>query len=120
MEIFCRVYEAAKTVSHQFMVVFHFPPESPITSADIEDDIAEAVGNELDDPYADHVVDGNEIGDSIDVFMASCNPEAAFSLCRPMLKRLGLLETTVVAFRAYSGGAFQVLHPLNFNGEFTV
>ena len=104
-------------MSHPFTIVFHFPAESALTSADIEDDIAEALSNEHDDLTADHVVDGNEIGDAIDVFVATRDPQAAFALCQPMLERLGLLETVVVAWRR-DGGEFLVIHPPGFSGPF--
>jgi hypothetical protein len=105
-------------MSHPYTVVFHFPPESPLTSADIEDDIAEALGNEGDDPTADHVVDGNEIGDAIDIFVLSCDPDAAFAMCRPMLEQHGLIDTVIVAYRREGSGEFTVVHPPDFKGEF--
>ena len=103
---------------HPYTVIFHFPPESPLTSADIEDDIAEAVGNERDDPNADHVVDGNEIGDAIDIFVQSRDPNAAFALCRPMLEQNGLLDAVIVAYGPSGTGPFSVIHPPDFKGEF--
>ena len=105
-------------MAHPFVIVFHFPAESPLTSADIEDDIAEALGNELDDPDADHLVDGNEIGEAIDIFVMTRDPASAFSLCRPMLEQMGLLETVVVASRRTGEGDFKVIHPPNFSGQF--
>jgi hypothetical protein len=105
-------------MSHPYVVVFHFPPESPLTSADIEDDIAAALGNEQGDLNADHVLDGNEIGDAIDIFVWSRDPNAAFALCRPMLKQHGLLETTIVAHAPNGSGPFTIIHPQDFEGEF--
>jgi hypothetical protein len=116
----CRLLDDPRiAMSHPFRVVFHFPAESPLTIADIEDDIAEALGNETDDPSADHMVDGNEIGKAIDIFVATCDPNAALELCRPMLERMGLLDTVVVAWRPADGGAFSVIHPPGFAGQFT-
>jgi hypothetical protein len=103
---------------YPYILVFHFPPESPLASADIEDDIAEAVGKNFGDPSADHRVDGNEIGDAIDIFVLSHNPNAAFALCRPMLERQGLLDTVVVAYGPNGSGPFTVIHPPDFKGEF--
>ena len=105
-------------MSHPYTVIFHFLPESPLTSADIEDDIAETLGNEGDDPTADHVVDGNEIGDAIDIFVLSCDPDAAFAMCRPMLEQLGLLDTVIVAYGPGGAGPFTVIQPPDFKGEF--
>ena len=67
-----------------------------------------------------HVVDGNEIGDAIDVFVASRDPVAAFAMCRPMLGRLGLIDTVVVAHAPDGAGPFTVIHPADFAGVFTV
>jgi hypothetical protein len=103
---------------HAYTVVFHFPQESRLTSADIEDDIAEAVGNKLDDPNADHVVDGNEIGEGIDIFLWSRDPNAALALCRPILAKQGLLGTVVVAYASEPRGPYTVIHPPDFKGDF--
>jgi hypothetical protein len=107
-------------MAHPFTIVFHFTAESPLTSADIEDDIAEALGNERDDLTADHLVDGNEIGDAIDIFVLTRDPHAAFALCRPMLERMGLLDTVVIAWRATGCGEFSVICPQGFSGSFTL
>jgi hypothetical protein len=106
-------------MAHPYVLVFHFPAESGLESADIEDDIAEAVGDRGDDPNAPHIVDGNEIGDAIDVFVLSRDPQAAFQLCEPMLRRMGLIGTVVAAYRATEGGKFNVIHPPDFKGAFT-
>ena len=108
------------TIPHPYTVNFHFPPESPLTSADIEDDIAEALGSSGDDRNADHVVDGNEIGDAIDIFAGSRDPYAALALCRPMLADKGLLDTVVVAYGPNGSGPFTVIHPADFTGKFTI
>jgi hypothetical protein len=100
------------------MLVFHFPAESPLTSADIEDDLAEALDNERDDFRADHVVDGNEIGDAIDIFVLTRDPLAAFQLCQPLLQKQGLLDTMIAAYRNIQGGDFVVIHPAGYRGDF--
>jgi hypothetical protein len=105
---------------HPFILVLHFPPESPLTSADIEDDIAEAVGNPQDDEHADHIVDGNEIGDAIDIFVFTRDPAVAFELCKPLLQRAGLLDTMIAATRSVDGESFEVLHPPTYKGEFNL
>jgi hypothetical protein len=105
-------------MSHPYVVIFHFPRESPLTSADVEDDIAAALGNERDNMNEDHVVDGNEIGDAIDIFVRSRDPNAAFAMCRPMLRQKGLLETAVVAYGPNGSGPFTVIHPADFKGQF--
>ena len=104
-------------MSHPHILIFHFPPESPLTSADIEDDIAAAVGNERDDPDTDHVVDGNEIGDGVNIFVWSPIRSPALELCRPMLAKQGLLETVVVAYGPNGSGPFTVIHPPDFRGD---
>ena len=103
---------------HPFILVLHFPPESPLTSADLEDDIAEAIGNPQDDENADHIVDGNEIGDAIDIFVFTRDPEVALELCRPLLQKAGLLDTMIAATRKVDGERFEVLHPSTYQGEF--
>ena len=106
------------TTPHAYMLVFHFPPQSPLTSADIEDDIAEAIHNEDDDPNADHFVDGNEIGEAIDIFVATRDPSAAFKLCEPLFERLKVIDTMIAAHRPADGGDFTVIHPPGFIGDF--
>jgi hypothetical protein len=103
---------------HPFILVLHFPPQSPLTSADIEDEIAEAIGNPLDDQNADHIVDGNEIGDAIDIFVFTRDPTVALELCKPMLKEAGLLDTMIAATRKVDEEEFDVLHPSTYQGEF--
>ena len=105
-------------MAYPFQIVFRFPEESPLTSADVEDDIAEALGNELDDPTADHVVEGNEIGDDIDIFVSTREPHSAFSLYRPRLEQMGLLDSVIVAWRTAEDSDFLVIHPPNFSGPF--
>lgn len=105
---------------HPYVLVLHFPSESPLTGGDIEDDIAEAIGNPLDDSSADHIVDGNEIGDAIDIFVMTQDPVAALELCRPLLQELGLLDTLIAATRNVDGDVFEVLHPPGFEGDFHV
>ncbi len=105
-------------MSHPFILVLHFPPASPLTSADIEDDIAEAIGNPRDDENADHIVDGNEIGDAIDIFVFTRNPTVAFELCKPLLQQTGLLDTMIAATRRVDRERFEVLHPSTYQGEF--
>ncbi|NND95786.1 MAG: hypothetical protein HKN47_00485 [Pirellulaceae bacterium] len=106
--------------SHRFVLVFHFPRESPLRSADIEDDLAAALGNELDDPNADHVVDGNDVGVSINIFVLTRDPIAAFTLCKPLLSKMNLLDTTVVAYREQAADELLVLHPVNYKGALTL
>ena len=103
-------------MSHPFILVLHFPPASPLTSADIEDDIAEAIGNPRDDENADHIVDGNEIGDAIDIFVFTRNPTVAFELCKPLLQQTGLLDTMIAATRRVDRERFEVLHPATYQG----
>ena len=103
---------------HPFVLVLHFPPESPLTSADIEDDIAEAIGNPRDDANAEHIVDGNEIGDAIDIFVMTRNPVAALELCKPLLRQAGLLDTMIAATRHVDSEGFEVLHPTAYKGDF--
>ena len=105
-------------MNHPFVLVLHFPPESSLTSADIEDDIALAIGNPRDDHDADHLVDGNEIGDAIDIFVMTRNPAVALELCKPLMQESRLLDTTIAATRNVDGERYQVLHPPGYQGEF--
>lgn len=114
------VIQQHKPMHHPFLLVLHFPPESALTSADIEDDIAEAIGSATNDEHADHVVDGNEIGDAIDIFVLTRDPEAALELCKPLLQESQLLDTMVAAYRRVDGGRFGVLYPPGYQGEFRV
>lgn len=94
------------------MLVFRFLPESPLTSADIEDDIAKTIENER----GDHVVDGNEIGDAIDIFVFTNEPSAVLEMCRPMFERQGLLKTMIAAYRRTDDRDFVVIYPTGFKG----
>jgi hypothetical protein len=105
---------------HPYVLVFHFPPESPLASADIEDDIAEAIGNASDDENAEHLVDGNEIGDAIDIFIHTRDPDAAMQLCKPLLEEMRLLDTMIAAYREVEREDFVVIHPMGYVGKFGV
>lgn len=100
------------------MLVFHFSAESPLTSADIEDDLVESLVNEYGDPGDEHVVDGNEIGDAIDIFVTTRDPLSAFQLCQPLLEKRGLLDAMIAAYRSFQGGDFVVIHPAGYIGDF--
>lgn len=99
---------------HAYTLVFRFLPESPLTSADIEDDIAKAIENER----GDHVVDGNEIGDGIDIFVFTNDPSAVLEMCRPMFERQGLLDAMIAAYRRTDGRDFVVIYPAGYEGTF--
>lgn len=103
-----------------FLLVLRFPPDSPLTSADIEDDIARALGNPRDDRNAGHIVDGNEIGHDVDIFVFTRDPAAAFELCRPLFRETNLLETVIAAARPVDGEHFEVLYPPDYRGDFRV
>jgi len=106
------------SLPHPLILVLHFPSESPLNSAEIEDAIAEAVGNPWDDKSAAHIVDGNEIGDAIDIFVFTRDSTVAFELCKPFLQQAGLLDTMIAATRRADEERFVVLHPSTYQGEF--
>jgi hypothetical protein len=88
---------------------------------DFEDDIASAIGNPLDDDLAPHVVDGNALGGgTIEFFVHTNDPLAAFELCKPLLDSAGLLDMVVAAHRRLSEDDYIVIWPREYDGQFRV
>jgi hypothetical protein len=86
---------------------------------DLDEAIAEAIGNPDDDEDAEHVVGTSEAWDDGFVFadVATNDPRALFRLVRPWLERNLILDTLVVALRS-PRGPVEVMHPPDFRGPF--
>lgn len=92
----------------------------PLTSLDFEDEIAAALGNPRDEASHAHIVDGNSFGGgTIEFFIHTTDPQAAFDLCKPLLESAALMRIAVVAFRRFTEDSFTVIWPTNFVGVFT-
>jgi len=66
-------------------------------------------------------VDGHDIGRSQgNIFVLTDSPAATFAQIRPLLLQKRLLGEARVAYRNLSGGAFTVLWPESFSGQFVV
>jgi len=105
--------------SHEFQLVFQLPENCPLTSLDFEDDIADALGNPRDDKVHPHLVDGNSYGGgTIEFFVHTADPHAAFELCKPLLASTGLLGMVVAAYRRFSEDSFAVIWPAGYAGTF--
>lgn len=105
--------------SHEFQLVLQLPEDCPLTSLDFEDDIAVALGNPRDDKGHPHIVDGNSYGGgTIEFFVLTVNPHAAFELCKPLLESAGLLGMVVAAYRPFTEDSFAVIWPAGYAGVF--
>ncbi len=104
---------------HEFQLVLQLPENCPLESLDFEDDIADALGNPRGDPTYPHQVDGNSYGaGTIEFFIYTQDPEAAFTLCKPLIKSRGLLNMVTVAWCRFTDHKYQVIWPADFAGEF--
>ena len=105
--------------SHEFQLVFQLPESCPLTSLDFEDDIADTLGNPRDDKAHPHLVDGNSYGGgTIEFFVHTADPHAAFELCKPLLASAGLLDMVVAAYRRFSEDTFTVIWPAGYADVF--
>jgi hypothetical protein len=108
-------------IQHDFQLVVQLPEDCPLESMDFEDDIAFALGNAMDNVTEPHVVDGNAYGSgTIEFFVHTNDPRAAFELCKPLLESARLLEMAVVAHRKFTEDTFVVIWPPEFTGHFRV
>jgi hypothetical protein len=108
-------------VGYEYQLVLQLPEECPLTSLDIEDDIAEALGNPRDDQSLPHFVDGNALGGgTIEFFIHTYDPLAAFELTKPLLARKGLMEFVTAAYRMLTESGFTVIWPEGYDGTFSV
>lgn len=106
---------------YPYQLVLQLSEDCPLTSLDFEDDIAEALGNPLDEPGADHIVDGNEFGGgTIRFFIHTNEPTAAFALCRPLLASRGLLQWTTAAWCSCTDHKYEVIWPEHYPGRFAL
>ena len=104
---------------HEFQLVFQLPEECPPESLDFEDEIADALGNPHDDSTCPHQVDGNSYGaGTIEFFIYTQNPEAAFALCKPLLASHGLLDMVTAAWCRFTDHKYRVIWPVGFTGDF--
>ena len=105
--------------SHEFQLVFQLPANCPLEDLGFEDDIAQAVGNPRDDKAKPHFVDGHSSGvGTIEFFVHTADPQAAFELCKPLLESAGLLGMVVAAYRRFAEGGFTVIWPAGYTGVF--
>jgi hypothetical protein len=105
--------------AREFQLVFQVSESCALTSLDFEDDIARALGNPLEDRSHPHLVDGNSIGGgTIEFFIHTVDPHAAFELCKPLLSSAGLLSTLVVGYRRFTEEAYTVIWPPGYAGIF--
>ena len=108
----------SQCASHEFQLVFQLPEGCPLTSLDFEDEIADALGHPRDDKTRPHMVDGNSYGGgTIEFFVHTTDPQAAFELCKPLLAS-GLLGMVVAAYRRFSEDSFAVIWPAGYSGVF--
>ena len=102
--------------THEFQLVLQLPEDCPLESLDFEDDLAEVIGNPGDDFNHPHIVDGNSFGGgTIEFFIHTDDPQAAFDLCRPLLVSAGLLAIVVAAYRPFTDDSFTVIWPVGFS-----
>jgi hypothetical protein len=105
--------------SHKFQLVLRLPEDCSLTSLDFEDDIAQALGDPRDDRAGPHMVDGNSYGcGTIEFFIFTSDPHAAFAMCKPLFESTGLLDQVVAAHRPFDREEFEVIWPEGFTGEF--
>jgi hypothetical protein len=108
-------------VGYEYQLVLQLPEECPLASLDIEDDIAEALGNPRDSKSLPHFVDGNSIGGgTIEFFIHTNDPLAAFELTKPLLMGHGLIEFITAAYRRFSEDDYSVIWPVGYGGDFKV
>jgi hypothetical protein len=106
-------------VDHEYQLVLQLPEDCPLTSLDFEDEIAEAVGNPRGDEGQRHFVDGNSFGGgTIEFFIHTNDPIAAFGLVSPLLQSAGLLDMVTAGYRRFEEDEFTVVWPIGFRGEF--
>jgi hypothetical protein len=111
------------THSHQLVLKFHDDVDlAPIGCEDIgdvEDLVADLLGNPDDDPDAEHNVDGNSFGGgTFEIFVHTVDPIGAFDVLRRAWARTGVLDHLTAAYRELAGDDFKVLWPPDFHGEF--
>jgi hypothetical protein len=107
----------------KYQLVLQFPSNCPLTSLNFEDDIAEAIDNPLGDKGKPHYVDGNAIGETIEIFIHTDDPDAAFELCKPLLTSAGLLDWAIVAYRKWANGNYEefvAIWPNGYSGKFSI
>lgn len=107
--------------THNFQLVLQLPEDCPLESLDLEDDIAEALGNTHDDAVLPHQVDGNSYGaGTIEFFIHTNNPVEAFELCKPLLESQGLLTMVTVAWCSFADHQYEIIWPSDSTGDFAV
>lgn len=105
--------------NYNFQLVLQLTDDCPLTSLDFEDDIAEAIGNRRGDASLPHMVDGNSYGaGTIEFFIYTSDPLAAFALCRPLLESAGLIQYLKAAWCSFSDYEYKVIWPDNYSGPF--
>ena len=106
-------------MSYEFQLVLQLPEDCPSEDMGYEDDIARALNNPKYDKSNPHLVDGHSLGGgTVEFFVHTVDPVAAFNLCKPLLNSSGLLEMLVAAYRRLDGETFEVIWPMGYSGEF--
>ena len=108
-------------MDYEYQLVLQISEGCSLTSVDVEDDIAAAIGNSRDDKSLPHFVDGNAMGSgTIEFFLHTNNPLTAFELTKPPLASEGLIDYVTAAYCRLSGSDFSVIWPLGCSGDFIV
>ena len=108
-------------MTHEYQLVLQLPEDCPLTSLDFEDEIAEAIGDSGDDGSKPHIVDGNSYGaGTIEFFIHTIDPHAAFGLAKPLLASSGLLGVVTAAFRKFTDDGYEVIWPPGYGGTFSL
>ncbi len=106
-------------MEREYQLILQLPEDCPLTSLDFEDEIAEALGNPNDEGDHPHLVDGNSYGaGTIEFFIHTSDPNAAFKLVTPLLASNGTLGMVTAAYRKLSESSFTLLWPPGYKGMF--
>ena len=104
---------------YEYQLVLQLPEDCPLTSLDFEDEVAEAIGNPGDDRSKPHIVDGNSYGaGTIEFFILTSDPYAAFELAKPLLASNSLLGLVAAGFLKFTEDDYTVIWPIGYNGSF--
>jgi len=69
---------------------------------------------------SEHVMDGHDFGSSkMNIFIRTNKPEKAFLAAKGTIGKT-IMDSMVVAYRAIEGSEYDILHPENYAGEFSL
>jgi hypothetical protein len=104
---------------YEYQLVLQLPEDCTLTGLDFEDEIAEAIGNAGFDQSKPHMVDGNSYGaGTIEFFIHTSDPHAAFELAKPLLASASLLGLVTAGFRKFTEDDYEVIWPAGYSGTF--